>query len=121
MSSENVKFYCKFSTCKEVLSQDPYAPEGHRVCAAGHKHAPDSRVNLGPLTMPAREWKLTELAELSAMLRRAKVGTMTVQDMDDPSRQTVTVENLDVEDDMRIDVEFIFSHGRLMSVRARRG
>jgi len=63
----------------------------------------------------------TEQQTFITMLTSARVPHMIVEDMNDPDQRTVTIENLMVDRDTRIDVVFQFRRGALDRVWARRG
>jgi hypothetical protein len=63
----------------------------------------------------------TELEQLLSMLKTTGTRHMVVQDMDDVEQRTVTIENLFVDINTRIDVVFQFRRDSLDRVWARRG
>ena len=117
--SANALEFCPL--CGEKVEQNMFAPEGHTVCPNGHTQQ-YSETDI-EVALPARAIRPpSELDTFKAMLARANVRMMSVGDMTDPSQTIVSVENLDVQGgNVRADVEFVFEHGRLMVVRARKG
>ena len=78
-----------------------------------------------PMELPADSQvkQESQLVQFLAMLRAAGIRYIGVGDLDKLETYKVSVENLVIEDDLRVDVEFEFSMptGSLSSVRARRG
>lgn len=104
--------------CGLPLEQDLFRPEGTLVCPSGHVVTPElAELKLDVTDVPH------DLEAFRAMLDRAQVRSMSITDMDRPDRTTVTIENLVVDEQTRIDVEFRFTvrDGVLVEVRARRG
>jgi len=64
---------------------------------------------------------MTELEQLLAMFASTGTKHMVVQDMQDMDQKTVTIENLFVDVNTRIDVVFQFRRDALDRVWARRG
>jgi hypothetical protein len=64
---------------------------------------------------------MTELEQLLAMFKSTGTRHMVVQDMQDVDQKTVTVENLFVDVNTRIDVVFQFRNNNLDRIWARRG
>ena len=63
----------------------------------------------------------TEQANLISMLKAAQLPHMIVQDMHDPDQCTVTVENLILDRDTRVDVVWQFRNHHLDRVWVREG